>query len=225
MRVILCGQKAFGVAVLNSITTEAVAEVSLVVAPAGDKLAARAHHYGVSVASRLEAGQIPEGTDLIIAAHSHDFISGKARLKAKYGAIGYHPSLLPVHRGRDAVAWTIRDRDRFSGGSVYWLSDVVDGGPVAAQEFCFVRPDDTASTLWRRELFPLGVALINRVVRQVAGGVLVQVDQDNALVTWEPAITGVPRLYRPDLPQIPYEYDGVLIDKRPTSLRGLLNAA
>ena len=104
-----------------------------------------------------------------MAAHSHDFISRAVRNRLSIGAIGYHPSLLPLHRGRDAVRWTIRMGDRIAGGTVFWLSDTVDGGPVAIQDWCFVRPEDTAQSLWRRELFPMGVRLLSRVVDEEAG--------------------------------------------------------
>ena len=40
--------------------------------------------------------------------------------------------------------------DRVTGGSVYWLTKGVDCGPVAAQDWCFVRPDDDPESLWRR---------------------------------------------------------------------------
>jgi len=43
----------------------------------------------------------------------------RTRARARVAAIGYHPSLLPLHRGRDALRWTIRDGDRVTGGSVY----------------------------------------------------------------------------------------------------------
>ena len=90
---------------------------------------------------------MPAGVDVIVAAHSHDFISGRVRSRAKYGAIGYHPSLLPRHRGRDAIEWALRFGDPISGGTVYWLGETMDGGPIAAQDWCWVRRGDTAAAL------------------------------------------------------------------------------
>ncbi len=155
---------------------------------------------------------MPEA-DLIIAAHSHDFISRAVRNCLPIGAIGYHPSLLPLHRGRDAVRWTIRDHDQVAGGTVFWLNDTVDGGPIAAQDWCFVRPDDTASTLWRRELFPMGVRLIDKVLYDILHGRLVMHDQDTVCATWEPSFTGAPRLLRPELKQIGMLKEGYKIVK------------
>ena len=151
---------------------------------------------------QLRAGTLPAGVDLIIAAHSHDFIGRRTRLAARVGAIGYHPSLLPRHRGRDAVRWAIHMGEAVTGGSVYWLGDGVDSGPIAAQDWCWIRPGDTPGELWRRELFPLGVRLLRRAVADLARGVIVRIDQDPRLATFEPAF-GRERLARPDLDALP----------------------
>lgn len=166
----------------------------------------------------LRAGDIPVGTDVIVAAHSHAFVSRKARMRATY-AIGYHPSLLPIHRGRDAVRWTIRDRDRVAGGSVYHLTDSVDAGPLAAQEHVLVPPDADARSLWRGSLFPLGVALLVRVLADLEVGAVVAVPQDETLATWEPSWDRPP-MHRPELPELPAASGGAAYETRVEALRG-----
>lgn len=207
MRVYLCGQKAFGAAAFEAIR-RAGHEILGVSAPLWsesepdrpDRLRAAADlaHVPFMPAGMLAADRLPAGTDVIVAAHSHDFIGRGTRLRAKIGAIGYHPSLLPRHRGRDAIRWTIRLRDPVAGGTVYWLSDNVDAGDIAAQEWCWVRPDDTVDTLWRRELFPMGLRLIEQAIADLARGVRVAIPQDDAAATWEPSWSRPP-LRRPDL--------------------------
>lgn len=210
MRIYLCGQKYFGATVLHALLDvgHTIVGVSAPFADAKgrpDRLMNAATIAGLPVmrAGRLNADTLPAGVDLIVAAHSHDFIGEKTRLRARYGAIGYHPSLLPVHRGRDAVRWAVRLRERITGGSIYWLSNTVDGGPIAAQRPVFIRPDDTAEELWRRDLAPLGVNLILQVTNDIACGRIVKVEQDEALATWEPAL-GVAPLHRPDLIMLGY---------------------
>ncbi len=201
MRIFLCGQRSFGLAALKLLLS-AGHEVAGVSSPPGrDPLT---FHTGERrlpwmAAGSLNAQLLPAKVDLILAAHSHDFIGRATRLRAKLGAIGYHPSLLPRHRGRDAVEWAIRMREPVTGGSVYWLSDTVDGGDIAAQDWCFVRPGDSPSDLWRRDLFPMGLRLIGQVLKDLASGVEVRIPQDDSLSTWEPAIHGAPPLRRPDL--------------------------
>ena len=90
-----------------------------------------------------------------------------ARAKARIAAIGYHPSLLPRHRGIAAVEWTMRARDPIAGGSVYHLSGGMDAGALAAQDWCFVYPDDDAASLWRRALATMGLRLLMKVVHDM----------------------------------------------------------
>ena len=209
MRIYLCGQKAFGASVYMALR-EAHTIVGVSSPEKGsagpDKLRAKADLYGTPWmrSGGLTRATIPAGVDLIVAAHSHDFISEQTRFAARFGAIGFHPSLLPVHRGRDAIRWAIRNHDRITGGSVYQLSNRVDGGPILAQDWCFIRPDDDASTLWRRDLMPMGVRLLLDAVAAVGAGTAVPREQDEELATWEPALDSPP-LHRPDLLMLPFK--------------------
>ena len=204
IRVILCGQRSFCASVFDMVRQIPEIELAAIYAPVNDKLYGRASVYGfpVRVAGTLRSDTMPAGCDLLIAAHSHDFVSSAVRNRLRLGAIGYHPSLLPLHRGRDAVRWTIKMQDRIAGGSVFWLTDTVDGGPLAAQDWCLVHPDDDPHTLWRRDLFPMGIRLLRQTLSDIIRGDLVMREQDPALATWEPSLTGAPRLFRPELPQL-----------------------
>jgi len=153
-------------------------------------------------AAELRARHVPDNVQVIISAHSHAFIGRQTRTRASVAAIGYHPSLLPLHRGRDAVKWTIRDRDRVTGGTVYHLTERTDGGPIAAQEHLLVPPDATAESLWREHLAPLGVQLLLRVVNDLANGVRIMVPQDERLASWEPSMDSQ-ILFKPELVALP----------------------
>jgi methionyl-tRNA formyltransferase len=84
---------------------------------------------------------------------------------------------------------------------VYWLTDNIDAGPIAAQEHVFVRPGDTAETLWRELLAPLGVRLLLKTLADLDRGLAVRVPQDEICATWEPSFERPP-LFRPELPQL-----------------------
>lgn len=203
MKVFLCGTRYFGQQVFEAITA-AGHEVIGVSAPIGDRLHRAAVSAGVPhviTAGTLSADTMPEGADLIVAAHSHDFIGAATLRKTVLGGIGYHPSLLPLHRGRDAIRWAIRMGDRVTGGSIYWLSRNVDGGPIAAQDWCFIPPGADPGELWREVLQPMGLRLILRTLDDLSRGVVVAVPQDERLATWEPSLDQPP-IFRPDLPRI-----------------------
>ena len=199
MRVHLTGSRGFGESVLSAIT-RAGHTVTGVTAPAGDDvLGACARQLGLYSGPGIGPRTVA-GAEVILAAHSHAFVGRRTRAAVDV-AIGYHPSLLPLHRGRDAVKWTIRDRDRVAGGSVYHLTDAVDGGPLAAQDYVLVDPRDDARSLWRDKLAPLGVRLVLEVLRDLDAGHIAARPQDESLATWEPALDTAP-LHRPELIEI-----------------------
>jgi methionyl-tRNA formyltransferase len=218
MKIFLSGQKSFGAAVLR-LLRERGHEITGVAAPQTDRAGetdklfgqADARGYRVIDVAALRADQIPAGTELIVCAHSHAFVGRRTRDAAKFGAIGYHPSLLPRHRGRDAVRWAVKMGDPVTGGTVYWLDDNVDGGPIAAQEWCWVEPGTSASELWRKQLFPLGIVLIDRVIRDIEHGRFVRIPQNEAVATFEPALNP-PRLFRPELTRLGSGDDSVTFE-------------
>lgn len=217
MRVYISGQKLFGEAVYKLCGSIGI-DVAGVCAPAfrgrdasmrlcfgdggelPDRLRMVAENDGVPwlESGTLNAEKFPKDVDLIIAAHSYDYIGEKTLRQSRLGGIGYHPSLLPVHRGRDAIRWAVAMGDKVTGGTVYWMNKYVDCGPIAAQEWCFIRPGDTAETLWKRDLFKIGLRLFKKVLLDIRGRKLVRVRQTREVATWEPSFDRPP-LYRPDL--------------------------
>jgi methionyl-tRNA formyltransferase len=205
MNIIIAGQKWFGAEVFRAMRQLPGVNIIAVSAPSGDRLEAQADVRGVPIIRKLTAETMPPGVDLIVAAHSHDFIGEKTRLRATWGGIGYHPSLLPLHRGRDAVRWAIRMGDKVTGGTVYRLTNRVDGGEILSQRHVFIRYGDTPELLWRRDLAPLGIELLVQVVSAFAkDGYQHGMPQDEEIATWEPSIDRPP-LHRPDLLLIGHE--------------------
>jgi methionyl-tRNA formyltransferase len=169
MRITLIGSRHFGVTTLNTLKRHGVEIVRVVVHDGADRLAAAAKDDGIEVVVQANpklvvASEIAPATDLIVTAHSHAKVGADALAAAKLGGIGYHPSLLPRHRGMAAVEWTIKEGDPIAGGTVYHLAEKMDAGAIAAQEWCFVKKGETARELWERALAPLGQKLLGEVI-------------------------------------------------------------
>jgi methionyl-tRNA formyltransferase len=195
LRVVLCGSRYFGASMLDRLLKEPGVDLTGVIVPAvDDRLATQAQAAGLLVRVQdnpklVPGSDMPGACDLIVAAHTHARIGDDALALARLGGIGYHPSLLPRHRGIAAVEWTILAGDPIAGGSVYHLADGWDAGPVAAQDWCFVARDDTARTLWERELAPMGLRLLIDVVRHARDhGSLPSKVQDPRFATRAPRV-------------------------------------
>lgn len=195
MKVALVGSRYFGATVFEALRKETGVEFSSVVAPAADDrlaLAAQAAGLAVHVLAnpKIVPGEaIAEGTDLIVAAHTHARVSDAALARSRLGGVGYHPSLLPRHRGIAAVEWTVLLGDAIAGGSVYHLADGWDAGDIAAQDWCFVQKGESARELWERALAPMGLALLAQVVQHARSqGRLPARAQDPRFATKAPMI-------------------------------------
>ena len=169
MRITLVGSRHFGVTTFNMLRQHEVEIARVVVHDSEDRLAAAAKAAGIEVVVQanpklVEASEIAPDSDLIVTAHSHARITREALASARLGGIGYHPSLLPRHRGIAAIEWTIKEGDPIAGGTIYHLADRMDAGAIAAQEWVFVKKGETARELWERALAPLGQKLLGEVI-------------------------------------------------------------
>jgi methionyl-tRNA formyltransferase len=196
MRITLVGSRHFGVTTLKMLRERGVEIVRVVVHDGEDRLAATAREAGIDVVVQADpklvtASEIAPGTDLIVTAHSHARVSGEALALARLGGIGYHPSLLPRHRGIAAVEWTIKEGDPIAGGTIYHLADRMDAGAIAAQDWVFVKKGETARELWERALAPLGQRLLGEVIEHAkTHTTLPSKPQDEQFATKAPSLPG-----------------------------------
>lgn len=211
MRVFISGQKYFAEQILR-LCLELKLEVVGVCCPLGDKYIGRVaaiHDIPIILAGNLNADTMPANVDLGLTAHSFDYIGKLTRYKPRLGWIGYHPSLLPRHRGRSSIEWAIRMRDCITGGTIFWLNAGIDRGDIAYQDWCFIPPKlfdlpprKAAQELWRNVLCDMGVRLFETALKDIAKNKIIKQPQDNTYSTWEPN-TDVKDIYRPDSLMLP----------------------
>ena len=125
----------------------------------------RAAERGIETLAVERAGRTrPEHEAEIIAAlQKHDIdlicLAGFMRLLSpqfievfRGRILNIHPSLLPAFPGLDAQRQAIEHGVRFSGCTVHFVDETLDGGPIITQRVVPVRDDDTAETLSARIL-------------------------------------------------------------------------
>jgi methionyl-tRNA formyltransferase len=201
MKLFIIGQKWLGAAVLKMAvrTPHKVIGVCcprLAAEGSLDRLYVEAAERQITVCASyhppaLQREILPLGIDLILAAHATWRIGPEILAAARLGGVGYHPSLLPRHRGPDAVRWTLAMHEPVAGGSLYRLDEEMDGGPIVIQTFCHVAPGDTAAALWRRELAPMGVRLFEAFLSDPERYLNQATPQDASLATAESRFTPV----------------------------------
>lgn len=207
LRVFISGQKYFGSLILHEMIKNPRVEVVGVCTPPADKHVGKMayiHEIPVMAAGSLNGDTMPDGVDLGITAHSFDYIGKRTRYKAKIGWIGYHPSLLPRHRGRSSIEWAVKMRDFLTGGTTFWLNSGIDRGDIIEQDIVWIDPKlynmetkAAARILWEHYLQDMGVRLINKTVNDICNGIIKRMPQDNRFSTFEPSLD-VKDIYKPD---------------------------
>jgi len=185
LAVAIIGQKWLAKAVFKSIHALPNVHIEGVVSPnQDDRLAKVAQEYFCPC---YDLDNCPT-VDLALAVHYQQYIPAHIRERFRLGVLAYHPSLLPRHRGRDAVRWAIHMKESITGGTLYWMDDGADTGNIEEQDWCHIHPNETPKELWLRALAPMGANLFTKAVTRLATGASPRsIPQDKTLATFEPA--------------------------------------
>ncbi len=129
-----------------------------------------------------------------IKAHDIDwlFIIGWSQIASKevieapnIGAIGAHPTLLPVGRGRAAIPWAIIKGLNVTGVSFFKMDEGIDTGLILGQEEVAIDLDENALTLYNK-VNKAHEKLIKKIYVGLEQNEVIAVPQDESKATyWE----------------------------------------
>lgn len=198
MRIIVIGQALFGARTMEALL-EAGEDVVAAFTPPGkpgakpDPLKEAALARGVkSIEPKTYkddqvfeefAGLRP---DLVVLAFVTDIVPARYFAAAGKGAICYHPSILPRHRGASAINWALIMGDTRTGLTIFWPDAGIDTGPILLQKEVDISLQDTAGSIYFDRLFPMGVEAIVESVKLIGEGKALRIAQDDSKATYEP---------------------------------------
>ncbi|MBI3090612.1 MAG: methionyl-tRNA formyltransferase [Candidatus Tectomicrobia bacterium] len=81
----------------------------------------------------------------------------------RLGALNWHPSLLPLHRGPDPYFWALHDGDLETGLTIHLMEETFDSGDIVLQHRLPILVHDTWGTLARR-LDVVAVEMVREVM-------------------------------------------------------------
>ncbi len=100
----------------------------------------------------------------------------------RLGTIGVHPSILPAYRGPTPFQSALLDGRTDTGVSLFLVDELMDHGPVFAEEAVTIVSEDTYLTL-EEKLARVGGKLLVRSFPEFIAGELYSKEQDDTLVT------------------------------------------
>ena len=198
MRVVLIGQAAFGAKALESLlgTGENIVAVYAPQDGPGGKMdplkeAALLKEIPVFQPATYKNEEVLAQyrslkPDLAILAFVTSIIPARYFEEAAVGAICYHPSLLPRHRGASAINWAVIMGDSRTGLSIFWPDGGIDTGPILLQKEIPIGSDDTTGSLYFDHLFAMGIEAILESVTLIKENKAPRLHQNEAEASYEP---------------------------------------
>jgi methionyl-tRNA formyltransferase len=152
--------------------------------------------------------------DAIFVVGWSQLIRGELLGVAPQGMFGMHPTLLPRHRGRAAIPWTILTGLARTGVTLFEIVDPsADSGPIIGRREVEVEPEETATTLYDK-LLEAHVELIREHVPQIAAGRAPRTPQDAKRASAWPKRTPADGIIDWDT-RAPYLHDWIRAQTRP----------
>ncbi len=124
--------------------------------------------------------------DLTVLAFVTSIVPPRYFEAASKGAICYHPSILPRHRGASAINWAIIMGEKKTGLTIFWPDEGIDTGPILLRKETEIGPEDTAGSLYFERLFPMGIEALVESTQLIREGRAPKIIQDEAKSTYEP---------------------------------------
>ena len=94
-----------------------------------------------------------------------------------YGCVGFHASLLPLHRGRAPVNWSLILGEAETGNTMMLLSPGADTGDIVDQRRTPIYLDDTCATVYER-VGALGADMLSDHLPALLSGTAPRTPQD-----------------------------------------------
>jgi methionyl-tRNA formyltransferase len=152
--------------------------------------------------------------DLIFVVGWSQLVGDDFIALAPGGVFGMHPTLLPRHRGRAPIPWTILSGLATTGVTLFEIADATaDSGPIVGQVEVPVAPDETATTLFDR-LSAAHVDLVREHLPGLLAGTAPRLPQDPRRASAWPKRTPADGIIDWDT-RAPYLYDWVRAQTRP----------
>ena len=80
--------------------------------------------------------------DVIFVAGWSEILNSELINLPRIGTIGFHPSKLPMDRGRSVLAWQIADGYTSSALTMFFYNEIPDGGDIIGQDLFTIEEND-----------------------------------------------------------------------------------
>ena len=109
------------------------------------------------------------GSDFAIAPLYEKKIPPEHIAALGYGVLVFHPSLLPIYKGKNAIKDAYKNGDSYTGGTWFWANDRFDAGHICEQEAIPI-PSIRPREFYELHIVPLAVRLLRLIITDILRG-------------------------------------------------------
>ena len=135
-----------------------------------------------------EIADDPATADVAIAPLLTKKLPAEQLYAPALGTLIFHPSLLPRHRGPDAIRWAFRHKETYTGATWFWADEELDAGDVCEMEVLAINEGERPREFYERAVLPSAIRMLGYIVRDLTSGVVRRRPQNEEDATYEPAI-------------------------------------
>jgi methionyl-tRNA formyltransferase len=196
MRIVFIGAVLFSRGLLTALIESGADIVGVICKPSSivhsdfatlDDIAEKAgiqiHHTKVLNADDTRAWIKSRRPDVIFCFGWSEMIGPDLRSIPRKGVVGYHPTLLPLHRGRHPIIWALAHGLTETGSTFFLMDDGADSGPILDQRKVAIDSDMDAGELYQH-LADIAAEQVVEVWKGLADGTLKSVAQDHSQATY-----------------------------------------
>ncbi len=120
--------------------------------------------------------------DWLLAVGLSQIIPNEILSLPKKGSVGFHPTALPIGRGRAPIAWLILEQQN-GAATFFQLTDSVDDGAILIQEPFAIAADDDAGEV-EKKLLEAEATALDKLLPDLLSGRVQAVEQDHSKATY-----------------------------------------
>lgn len=106
----------------------------------------------------------PAGAAFAIAPSLRRKLSREEFSAPNFGTLIFHPSILPVHRGPDAIKWALHRHEPVSGVTWFWATEELDAGDIAVQQPLVLDLGASARENFCQRFVPAGLTTLGELL-------------------------------------------------------------
>lgn len=126
--------------------------------------------------------------DIAVAPLLTEILPMEKILLPAEGTLVFHPSLLPRHRGADAIKWAFKLKEVYSGVTWFWPDEGIDTGDICEQEVLAIREGEAPKDYYMRAVIPAAVRTLERALKSISAGYPRRVPQIKENGSYEPRL-------------------------------------